>query len=746
MSFLHESLLWIGVPLVGLPVLIHLINMFRHRRVQWAAMEFLLASQRRHRKWIILRQLLLLLLRMAAVAAIALMVAQPLAPAQWGSLFGGSKTHHIVLLDDSYSMSDRWATTSAFDEAKRMVSRIAAEAARQETPQNFTLLRFSRSRHGTIGTQPDLLTENVQPSFVERLDSTLARLHPSESAAGPLEALEAIDGLPVKPDDENRVIYIVSDFRANQWKDPTALHKTLERLELGGAQLQFDNCVDAARPNLGVVDLRPAAGVRAAGVPLLMELAVQNFGATPVRHVSVSLDEDGLSRPAVEFEEILPGKIATRRFHVLFSTAGQHVLTARLESDAVAADNARYAALDVSLVTPVLVIDSDPKDQDAFLISTALAPGGKAASGLKPVVAGPRAIVKGTLDKNAAVLLANVERLDPSEIEALEDYVRRGGGVAFFLGEKCRSDFYNQQLYRGGEGLFPLPIGSATELLVDRLDKAPDLEVGDHPIFSVFAGERNSFIGSVMIERYFTAAKGWSPPSDSTVQVIARLRNHAPLVVERKFGAGRVVAFLTKASPAQTVVGTWNNWGRNNPSFVVALLELEAYLAATRQDEVSRLVGAPLEVAFDPGAYQPQVRFTLPPRSPTSAAADTLTVDATPRGAQLVAAAPDTDSSGVYLATLVSPDAQEEVRRWAYNVGPEEGNLERLDNSQLASRLPGLRIKYNNVRDLSHDLEQLAGYNLGENLAYLLIAILIVEQLLAYATSYHPATRDGGRA
>ena len=43
MPFLHHDLLWtFGVPTLGvvaLPVLIHLINMMRHRRVEWAAME-----------------------------------------------------------------------------------------------------------------------------------------------------------------------------------------------------------------------------------------------------------------------------------------------------------------------------------------------------------------------------------------------------------------------------------------------------------------------------------------------------------------------------------------------------------------------------------------------------------------------------------------------------------------------------------------------------------------------------------
>ena len=80
-SFLHPALFWtLGLPTLGvvaLPVLIHLINMMRHRRLEWAAMEFLLVSQKKHRTWVILKQLLLLLLRMAAVAAVVLMVAQP---------------------------------------------------------------------------------------------------------------------------------------------------------------------------------------------------------------------------------------------------------------------------------------------------------------------------------------------------------------------------------------------------------------------------------------------------------------------------------------------------------------------------------------------------------------------------------------------------------------------------------------------------------------------------------------------
>ena len=78
-NFLHQPLTWAFL-LIAVPLLIHLINMMRHKRVKWAAMEFLLASYKKHRKWIWLKQLLLLLMRMAAIAAVVAIMAQWVPP------------------------------------------------------------------------------------------------------------------------------------------------------------------------------------------------------------------------------------------------------------------------------------------------------------------------------------------------------------------------------------------------------------------------------------------------------------------------------------------------------------------------------------------------------------------------------------------------------------------------------------------------------------------------------------------
>ena len=52
-----------GVLLISSPIIIHLINRMRFKRIRWAAMEFLLKSQKRNRRKLIIEQMILLLLR-----------------------------------------------------------------------------------------------------------------------------------------------------------------------------------------------------------------------------------------------------------------------------------------------------------------------------------------------------------------------------------------------------------------------------------------------------------------------------------------------------------------------------------------------------------------------------------------------------------------------------------------------------------------------------------------------------------
>src|ERR1700693_3483149 len=86
-----------GGALISAPIIIHLINRMRFKRLRWAAMEFLLKSQKRNRRRLIIEQLLLLLLRIALVLLAGLLLARFLGAA--GGI-GGRNTVHLVLLDD----------------------------------------------------------------------------------------------------------------------------------------------------------------------------------------------------------------------------------------------------------------------------------------------------------------------------------------------------------------------------------------------------------------------------------------------------------------------------------------------------------------------------------------------------------------------------------------------------------------------------------------------------------------------
>ena len=147
-TFDFLPLLWWGLPIAAAPVIIHLINLLRHRKVPWAAMEFLVASQRKYRTRVLLKQILLLLLRVAAVLGIVLALAQPRWKTALGRMLGGARTAHVVLLDDSYSMGDlsadgRIGDSSCFDRGRLVVERICTELAAAPGQQEVAIGRFS---------------------------------------------------------------------------------------------------------------------------------------------------------------------------------------------------------------------------------------------------------------------------------------------------------------------------------------------------------------------------------------------------------------------------------------------------------------------------------------------------------------------------------------------------------------------------------------------------------------------------
>lgn len=735
-TFLNP-LLW-GLWIVAVPVIIHLINMLRHKRVKWAAMEFLLASQKKHSTWIRLKELLLLLLRMAAIAAIVMIVARPKLDGSIGKRLGDITTNHIVLLDDSFSMSDRFAERSVFDEAKAAVSRIASAALDESSAQTFTLLRTSRS--SADGAKPDILEESVNSDFVfkdqqnRKLDRVLEQLSPSDSAVGPEAALKALQTLLKAKESEERIIYVVSDFRAKDWRNSSEVRSLLAEFEKKSAQIYFVRCTDAERPNLAVTSLAPQSGTAAAGIHFTMQVEVKNFGNTTVEKTPVEVRSDGASGGVVFLEPIPPGKTVRATFPVFFSDPGEHLVAVSLPSDSVEVDNRRYAALQLPAELSVLIIDGDAESPDAGAISSALASPGPIRSGIAPRRQPPAFLndaEKNPLNGFRSIYLVNVPKLDAAAVRNLEDYVRAGGGLTFLVGDKASAAFYNESLYRNGEGLFPAPLDSEKPLFRDREAKAADVVASSHQIFKHFANIPNSKLNEWTIDKYFGVRDDWTPDvaAKSLASTIIKLRNGAPLAVEKPFGKGRVVALLTKVSRP------WSDWMYDNYSFIVVMLELQSYVSSREQARDESLVGTPIVWSLDQKQYTNQVRF-LPPGAGESAAV-TLTAAQSPEGG-LKVEFNDTSVAGYYRTELLKLDQSSELRHSARNVDSDEGELAQVTESELREQLAGVRINYRKADKIQPAESDGASSFLSTFFLYGLAILLLGEQALAYACAYHP--------
>ena len=117
MDLINPGMAWLALAGV-VPIIIHLLNRQRYKRITWAAMEFLLAALKKTRRRLQIENLLLLLIRVLAVVFLALALSRPLLKATPLSALGQVDTHFIIVLDNSYSMNYQIGTNSLFDTAK----------------------------------------------------------------------------------------------------------------------------------------------------------------------------------------------------------------------------------------------------------------------------------------------------------------------------------------------------------------------------------------------------------------------------------------------------------------------------------------------------------------------------------------------------------------------------------------------------------------------------------------------------
>jgi Aerotolerance regulator N-terminal len=569
--FLNPAALTVGGALISAPILIHLINRMRFKRLRWAAMEFLLKSQKRNRRRLIIEQLLLLLLRCLLILLAGLLLSRFIGcTGVWGGAFEQKSNLHVVLLDDTLSMLDTVKDKDdCFKTAKReILDIIVRNVSQSSTDDGISILRPSDALRGQ-GFQPKEYRRLQDPFVAKGLEKDLAEMNCTKLSLPLTGTLQRIKDIADGSTDKITV-HIISDFRKSDWTGPQAkdLHKLMT--ELG----KHDNVkriylIDSAHPtrepeqggvpayhdNLGIVEVRPSTRVASSGSTIHVTATIVNYSP---RDADVKLvpfnDVDGREISEKNYETPMPvkvpaGKTATATFNFPvraelkddgkgFVRVGVRLLTAAglpLENDGLADDDVRHTVIEVRKTTPVLIVDgrgeesrrppADGQGGDSYYVATALGSNSSRYEvdfGDKLTGGDAReALELPELSNYPSIVMINVPRLKNEQRENLERFVQEGGGVCFFMGPDVQAKYYNDELYRKGFGLFPVPIadtfypaGSEKPLPLEitgrylvllRDDQFPKTE--KLPIFGpVFREARlRDFLKFLPVQRYWPA-------------------------------------------------------------------------------------------------------------------------------------------------------------------------------------------------------------------------------------------------
>jgi len=202
MSFLQPFILW-ALPLMAIPVLVHLLNRMRYRTMPWAAMMFLRMATRQSTRQAKLREWLILACRVLAVAALIFAIARPLVGGWLGWAMGAAPDTIVLLLDRSASMDVQDPTTHL---SKRVLA----------------LRRLTEAGNEYVGSSRFVLIESAlrKPQEVASLGAleTLSTTAPTDSAADIPALLDAALDYVVANQCGRTEIWLASDLQQSNWQ------------------------------------------------------------------------------------------------------------------------------------------------------------------------------------------------------------------------------------------------------------------------------------------------------------------------------------------------------------------------------------------------------------------------------------------------------------------------------------------------------------------------------------------------
>jgi hypothetical protein len=533
-NFLNPLFLF-GLGAAAIPVLIHLFTRRRPREVRFPSLAFLAEVNQSEIRRLRLKQWLLLLLRTLAVALLALALARP--SLQGGTRGGSAASTLVALVDVSGSMGapdgeGRPLTASA----RRVVESLLATLGPAD---ELLLVPYDRA--------PRPLSE--QPlADAGRLRAAAQALSPSESATDHGAALELAARALQGSHALNRELFWVSDFQRTGFGEK-------------GLQLPPGPWANA---RVYLVPLEPRSRANATLTGAALAPAADSGQAPALEVEAVSYDAvagTGAQDFALEARELPPPGGAGRpgsagaggggsssdlslgRGFVSLGARGEGralVPLARLPEaggevllpdDALGLDNRRVFAAGRAGTLRVIVREDGPASPLRLALEA-----GSPASGLSVRALDASGLAAGTGDADL-VVIGDVERLGPTELQTVLDFHRAGGGLLLAPGARADLVFWNGFLAQLGVGTLgpedAAPAGAAWRLL---------RAVAGHAVLDGFPARP----GEPLTQARFARVHAFTPHAGA--RVLLRFDEAHAALVE----APRVLALVAPLDPARS--------------------------------------------------------------------------------------------------------------------------------------------------------------------------------------------------
>lgn len=709
-GFVTPLWLW-GLGGIAIPIAIHLWRRQTPRVERWAAMQFLqaaLARQAHRLRW---ESLLLLCVRCLAVVLLVMAVSEPFLERITPVVSGAGRTHRILLLDGSLSMSAKIGVQTAFERARSQAREIVRQS---QTGDTFQLCRIGSAVPPVIIRRPA-----HDPADVLREIDRLAVLDDQGDVTEALRGVrEILSNIPIGQTTE---IFILSDFQTTNWSGDSPADEAQQRLLLrelaAKASLFLVNSGTTSVTNVAIHSVSAPENVALSGQPLLLEVKLRNYShLTETRTLEILANQTVRSSQSVTL-----GPESQQQLSVEVSLPESEVpvaIEARIAADAITSDNQWQRVVASRRSLDLLLVDSHPSeslmDSSTGFVQLALAPPlaneSPHRARFSPFQTKTCSVAEMTMidfSHYDGLILSDVSGLDENQVQRLVEYVEQGGGLIIGWGDRTDRDEFQRTL---GAKLAPIDVLDVS----DHREEPVTFETRDlsHPVLTPFRGRVDAGFSSAPLSRYARI----KPHPAANWQVILPLTNGDPVLLERSIGRGRIILVTTSLDDSW---GHWVVW----PSFVPLINRLVEYSLEGRLRFDPLTCGMPLLKAYQ----QPvtgQVR--LPTMKSTEALVET-------QGAQTILSWPSTGLAGIYQINPREPNLLPTL--FAVNPDPRESDprslsLEALRRGLLAET-PFEWI--NDVKSISRpDPSAASGRSpLARPLLWVALGLLMTEQILA---------------